>query len=401
MKNIERNYEINFAIEKIKKTMLEMNIDYEIEEYLTNNNEIKTIFVKSNNITGSGKGIKNQSIASGLFELLEHFVFENKLYENKIKLTNFDKLKKIFRYNNSIEYFFFEKKENEQYFSLKFKEYRGEDFFYLPEILVYLYGNDEYLEFKKTKLYSSNNGIAIGMDKDEAILHSLNELIERNSLSEHYIDVFMKCDTRPMKIKKDTLSKKIKKILFSVEEVISEELEILKIKNEFDLYVYLVFPKNKKLRKFYKGSGCSLLSEYALERAILECLQSYHLLDINEQQKILNKEKLYKDYKLNKYLDIYRLNYNDDMYENIDFEENKLNNDSIKEILEIIINRLYDKGYKLFISKLFEKNNIICIKCIIPNFESFHLVAEGVAVVPNIYNYNKIIKSKETKYDKN
>lgn len=45
--------------------MLEMNIDYEIEEYLTNNNEIKTIFVKSNNITGSGKGIKNQSIARG------------------------------------------------------------------------------------------------------------------------------------------------------------------------------------------------------------------------------------------------------------------------------------------------------------------------------------------------
>lgn len=392
MINIERNYEINFAIEKIKKTINEMNLDYEIQEYLTNNENIKTVFIKSNRTTSSGKGFKNQSIASGLFELLEHFIFEHKFYENKIKINNFEKLKEIFKYSNAIDYFFFEKKEEKEYYSIKFKEYKGNDFFYMPEILVYLYENDDYLEFKKTKLYSSNNGIAIGMDEHEAILHSLNELIERNSLSEHYIDIFMKCNKRIMKIKKDTLTKRLKEILYSVEDEINDELEILKIENKFNLYVYLVYTKNKSTRKFYKGSGCSLLSEYALERAILECLQSYHLLDINEQQRLLYKEKIYIDYKLNKYLDIFRLNYNDDMYENINFENNILNNYSVKEMVDIIIDRLYNNGYSVFFSKLFEKNDIICIKCIIPNFEYFHLVAEGIGVLPNIYNYNKIIE---------
>lgn len=58
-------------------------------------------------------------------------------------------------------------------------------------------------------------------------------------------------------------------------------------------------------------------------------------------------------------------------------------------MVDIIIDRLYNNGYSLFFTKLFEKNDI---SCIIPNFEYFHLVAEGIGVLPNIYNYNKIIE---------
>lgn len=54
---------------------------------------------------------------------------------------------------------------------------------------------------------------------------------------------------------------------------------------------------------------------------------------------------------MNECLDIFRLNYNDEMYENINFENNILNNYSIKEMF-----------------------------------------AEGIGVLPNIYNYNKIIE---------
>ena len=54
---------------------------------------------------------------------------------------------------------------------------------------------------------------------------------------------------------------------------------------------------------------------------------------------------------MNECLDIFRLNYNDEMYENINFENNILNNYSIKEMF-----------------------------------------AEGIGVLLNIYNCNKIIE---------
>lgn len=55
---------------------------------------------------------------------------------------------------------------------------------------------------------------------------------------------------------------------------------------------------------------------------------------------------------MNECLDIFRLNYNDEMYENINFENNILNNYSIKEMF-----------------------------------------AEGIGVLLNIYNCNKIIEN--------
>ena len=54
---------------------------------------------------------------------------------------------------------------------------------------------------------------------------------------------------------------------------------------------------------------------------------------------------------MNECLDIFGLNYNDEMYKNINFENNILNNYSIKE-----------------------------------------MGAEGIGVLFNIYNYNKIIE---------
>ncbi|WP_067139533.1 YcaO-like family protein [Oceanivirga salmonicida] len=403
MKNIERIYGVDSAIENIKKTMTEMNLKYEVEEYNTDNNNIKTILVKSNEVLSSGKGFGNQSLASGLFEFLEHYIYENKISKNRVKKINFDELKEIFEYDNAVDYFFFEKKKNKEYFAIEFNEYNGKSSFFLPEALIYIYENKEYTELRKATVYSSNNGIAIGMNKKEAILHALNELIERQSLSKHYIDVFMKGDI-PLKINKFTLTKRLKEILFEVEKEIGEEIEIVQLKNEFDLYAYLVYPKNKDIRKFYKGSGCSLLSEYALERAILELLQSYHLTDITEQENLLKKEKIFIENNLKKYLEIFNLNYIYDTYKEINFENNSLNSQDLKDMIEFIIKKLYLKGYKVYLAKLFEKNNIVCIKVVIPNFEHFHLVAEGVPVVPNIPNFNEIIEKKENEvinYDNN
>lgn len=230
------------------------------------------------------------------------------------------------------------------------------------------------------------------MNKEEALLHAINELIERQTLSEHYFDTFI-LNKIPIKINKNSLTNNINEILIEVEKEMDMELEIIKLENNFNMYSYLVFPKNENMRKFYKGSGCSLSSEYALERAILECLQTYHLLDINEEKIILEKEKLYKEYKLKKYLDIFILNYKEYIEENYNFNDISLLD--VPKMIKIIIDRLNELNYRVFESVLFKKNNIVCIKVIVPNFEHFNLVAEGIPILPNNNHFDDIIKIKE------
>lgn len=393
MKNIERENDTDFSINLITKTLKNLNLKYEINKFYTKNTNLYTTLILSENTISCGKGLENQSLASGLFEFLEHYIIENySKFDSYQPISN--KLLELFNNENFIN-LLKNIENNKKFKSLEFKEINGENSFFLPLFLSFPNYIDEDIEnedFDEAIQYVSNNGISIGVNKNEALLHSLCELIERNSLSHHYIDTFIM--NKPYtKIKKNSISSHLLKIIEIIEEEINSELEIIKLKNQFNLYTYLVYPKNKEIRKFFKGSGCSISSEYALERSILECLQSFQVFTLDEQNEINYKESIYKEYKLNNYLKILNLDYGNNFKE-IDFEKNIINFSSLKEILDQIISTINEKGYKIFIKELFNKNNIVCLKVIIPNFEKFHLVAEGIAVLPNKENFRKIKEHK-------
>lgn len=60
MKNLERMYDLEYAIKVIKNTIKEMQLEYKIEEYNTINNKLKTIsIILNDNVISSGKGIGN------------------------------------------------------------------------------------------------------------------------------------------------------------------------------------------------------------------------------------------------------------------------------------------------------------------------------------------------------
>lgn len=93
------------------------------------------------------------------------------------------------------------------------------------------------------------------------------------------------------------------------------------------------------------------------------------------------------------------MNYDETNYEIIDFEINKLEKMNVLEMLDLIIQKLNLEGYKVFENVLYKYNNVVCVKLIVPNFEHFHLVGEGIGIIPNIKNFEKIIEFKEVKND--
>ncbi|WP_420901938.1 YcaO-like family protein [Paenibacillus dendritiformis] len=63
---------------------------------------------------------------------------------------------------------------------------------------------------------------------------------------------------------------------------------ILDITSDFQIPVFLCVMENKNLLPPYIGCGASLCPYYALERALLELVQVYHLY--NEYYEVLKKE---------------------------------------------------------------------------------------------------------------
>lgn len=393
MKNIERSIGVKEAIKKANSIIKKLNTKFEIEKINTVNNKYYTTIVYSINddIVGCGKGVDDQSLASGLFEYIEHYITNEYSIKEINNIENiFFELKKEIKNDNLFEKFFEIKTDDDYFECLNFYEYKDNYMIKIPKFLCLNVRKKEE-KYMKLEGYISNNGIAIGVNKQEALLHALNEIIERNSLSYHFLEVFM-MGKGYIKINEGTLPNNLKEIFVEIEREIKSKVNIIKIKNDYGLYVYLVYSRNKN--KIIKGSGCSISSNYALERALLECLQMYHAMNSDEYLKDKQKYDLFKKLKLNKYIDILTLNYNDKKFTIEDFVENENIYLSIEEMISKIINKIYEKGYKVFISELKKMEECVCIKVIIPNFERFHLVSEGKVILPNKENLSKILKYK-------
>ncbi len=297
-------------------------------------------------------------------------------------------MKKVFYNDYSITYFTnnFETKDDIKW--IKFVNFTNEkDEINVPLFLINVYENEIILDKNKkyhmTSKYVSNNGVAIGATRNEAILHGLNEILERNSVSHHLIDVFLNNYIYDV-IDSNTLPQYLKDIYDEIEITVDEKVNILELNNEYGLNVYMVYTKNKSCDIPFKGFGASLSSEYALERALLECLQSFHLYNndcIQEDKLILNRFEKYPVYSK-----IIKLDYSNIAFNIKKFEIKNYNGLNVKDMLNKITTSIRNNGLEIYFHEIINDNNVCCVHTIIPNLEKFHLVLLGNLVIPRKEN---------------
>jgi len=371
---------IYFGISILNK----LPVKYHIRYFSIDDNIYTTIIILTNSNTGeyltqgNGKGIGGQSFASALYECLEHYYLEIHTPKNVKNITVSELLSQDHQLCREAPFYELNvNDQNEKIACCCYTKYSDNKDLYYPISLL----SPQFSLDLKLEAYSSNNGVATGLDIDETLIHAACELIERQSLSKLYINIIADPNHHMKRVNISTLPCYIKDIISHFEIMFKEKLEIYNISYYSYFPVYLALIRTDKLP--ISGSGCSIDEAYALERAVLECIQQYHLYsDTNgelerEDTNVLNLFYNYPDILRAVKLETKAIFTN--YYTTSEYEQK-----SVPEIMELISLGLRGYGYEIYYYIINKSDHHICLKAIIPGFEKFHLIRYGCNVCANL-----------------
>ncbi len=130
-------------------------------------------------------------------------------------------------------------------------------------------------EYGRLMRYSCDSGSAIGVTAAEALLHALNEVIERDALSLLLVRAFL-CPAgfRVRLIDPATLPAEPAGALSAAERVTGTPVHLLDISSDLGVPTMLAYTAPTGTRPHRHGAGASLSPGYAAWRALTELLQT-------------------------------------------------------------------------------------------------------------------------------
>lgn len=347
--------------------------------------------------SGKGKGIGSQVVASALFEAIEHYCLSIDVVQTltKIKLGEHPLDGEIIDGSPSFSSILVKKSpplsrilfrkldENEV-------EIAAPAFLFDPRFEAQSASESEYLRVTGLCRYSTNSGTAAGTTLEDAQLHALMELIERDALSIELLSTIFASKPKPVRrIINESLTDELRELVKLSEDETGGVITIWNITTDTQIPTILVRLANPlEMSQAYFGSGASLYVEYAIERALMEAVQGFHiytketsrthlLLHINKfkyrtpyQRCLL--EYGYFDYRGGEQqvpLSILIKEYP------IDFAL------TIKEQIQMAINALKNAEISVYGRVIFS-NDVHVAQIYSPSLERFFLASVGVPIVP-------------------
>ncbi|MGY4104052.1 YcaO-like family protein [Ignavigranum ruoffiae] len=379
-RHIDQNKSLVLGKEMLKKLNLTINMEnFKCGKFCT------VIKVTDNEKIpfAAGKGVSQQAIISAIFETIEHSLFENmnmtttpislnSILEGDIKLK-YDvplKLIKKKKYENKIDCY-------------EFKNEQENKVIYYPAFLI----NPNHKPprgLRFLRKYCSNNGLACGVGFEEAIIHAINEVVERHSVSQLYKNYFIRKELKLKNISMLSLPVNLVKLWKNIEESIGSEITVFDITTVDGINTYYAFAKHSKFPLPLRGSGSSIFAEYAIERALMEIFQCYSIMDEADFSMDL--------------LTLQKFN-NNQIYMNILFhnfcEKDYKKTNLIKTIGDSVsvnnLNVIYDKmtmclkkaDFNFYFNIVYNKNNLYAIKVFIPGTDNFQAIMNGCYLIPS------------------
>ncbi|WGL60679.1 YcaO-like family protein [Pigmentibacter sp. JX0631] len=408
----ERVFSTENAIENVYNFLKKNNFKLELNSVGNDIVSYESILYhdKYKVIEGYGKGLtQKQSMASSLFEAIEHIICRGDLMDtsNTINVSIEDALK---NYNcfplNTLE----KNIKNKQPILWDiFDGINTSEKLIVPSFIVDSSGGSRSMQsnypYHELEGAYSNSGTATGSTFDEALLHSLNELIERDAHSLLLLETFCRKVPKNLRIiDKKTIPEQQLDLLMRCEDEIGAEIKLLNITTNLNIPCILSFSENMGLLQYpFIGCGCSPSATYALERSILETVQTYHAYIRNPEEYvnyIKNSENQFKEFpKLKecvkeKYHEIIKKGYFttsnfrelNDLSKNLFNITENINDFSVNHLLKNIIQILSNNKMNVYVKTLFhnEIHNLFCVKSIVRELEIFNLVTSGLFPLPGV-----------------
>jgi ribosomal protein S12 methylthiotransferase accessory factor len=235
---------------------------------------------------GKGKGVDEQSAASAIYEALEHLWYEAETPPDHSAIRRLDLSGADSAFANGSPDFGLVCSGAP--IPLTRTSYRGlqdpSDELLFPAFLMNPRFRSECAEEERAiagrrlRRYSTNSGTAAGVSWCEALLHGLLEVIERDAIGIELLRSVIRDAAHPVReIQRETLPTGLTHLCSRAEEESRLNLSILDITTELGVPAVLaMLGSNDRSARTYFGSGASLSAAYAIERAVLECVQSFH-----------------------------------------------------------------------------------------------------------------------------
>jgi len=228
---------------------------------------------------GAGKGDAHQARVGALYEALEHYLSEHsttvdvhfvnsKYFADTPMLADDDLLSLISQQTQAVTA------------CRRYTDLQRQTAFYYPITLChpgYQAPAPDTTDYRTLRRYASNSGTAIGASHDEALLHAINECIERDALSLFLLDQFYYENRSPLRrVERSPDEGALEQLWSAAEAEVGGEIVVLDISNEFLPRTFLAFSTIACEHPKIFGSGCSLDARHAASRALTELVQLHH-----------------------------------------------------------------------------------------------------------------------------
>jgi ribosomal protein S12 methylthiotransferase accessory factor len=241
-------------------------------------------------------------------------------------------------------------------------------------------------DYRSLRRYSSSSGTAIGATLDEAILHGLNECLERDAVSLFLLDHFYYQNATPLRIVQRMPSDEaLGQLWADAQAEIGAEIVLLDISTEFAATTCLAFANLPGEPVNVFGSGTSITPLHAAHRALTELVQ----LRLNAREAPLRQYLSSAERHMAGFARLQRC---------MRFEPGHLLDTRTQQIItlpkaaearplklqiEQLAGSLQQHGYTAGASTLYRSEaGTTLVNVVVPGLERFYIVSSGNVVVP-------------------
>ena len=344
---------------------------------------------------GVGKGLTQEQIElSACYEALEHCFSAHHLSKRNIILDTISNISKqyqttVFRSLPSL----LKSKSKQVLPWVIVTEYKSKESYAVPLATLdtkYPFNRlaEDKFDYCQHRLYASTNGLAASASYDEALLHAISEIIERDAISYFLLDTFLLKQSINI-ISQTSLPEYLQTLIKQIESLYNNKVLLIQLPSRYNVPVYCaVLTEPGEFSKIpAKGFGASLNAHYAAERAILEALQTLHVYECMPEERVNLATTATRDYPV--LFDCLRFNVmeliNANQFQLIDFAETSchLMNLPLTGYLQVLIDKIYQHHPIILIDNIITSDDgFSCINVIIPGTEEFFHVFNEYIVLP-------------------
>ena len=237
---------------------------------------------------GHGKGGMEEAIVGGLWEAVEHYFSQAPRVLSPTYLLPARYVSRLGSVNNLACFEALETADAKVLSCKRFESFSDETYTFVPLFLFDIAYQEAVSMQKDTFDYTSvcrfcsNNGTAIGKTFEDAAVHAISELVERDALSlfllKHYFDPAG--DPYGTLIDPETLPIELLKLLNAARARLDRNIYVIDITSELGIPAFAAVAAETRGEEvtYYRGFGASVNAAHAVKRALAEIVQVFDLM---------------------------------------------------------------------------------------------------------------------------